>query len=96
MSNAILKEEVQRLLRTKMDYNSEIILSASEQIIKATIALQEATRIQSMDKMNTALKEIVDASVSCRSRLQFMRGVWSYYKDIAETIDANNARRFGE
>jgi len=96
VSNAILKDEVQRLMRTKMDYNSQIIRSASEQIIKATIALQEATKIQSMDKMNTALKEIVDASVSCRSRLQFMRGVWSYYKDIAETIDANNARRFGE
>ena len=94
--STISKEEVQRLLRTKMDYNSQIILSASDQIIKATMALQEATRIQSMDKMNTALKEIVDASVSCRSRLQFMRGVWSYYKDIAETIDSNNPRRFDE
>lgn len=89
MSNVILKDDVQRLLRIKMDYNSQIIMSASDQIIKATIALQEATRIQSMDKMNSALKEIVDASVSCRSRLQFMRGVWSYYKDVTETIDSN-------
>lgn len=94
MSGVVAKEDVQRLMRTKMDYNSQIILSASEQIHKATQALQEATRIQSMDKMNNALKEIVDASVSCRSRLQFMRGVWSYYKDVAETMEANNERRF--
>jgi hypothetical protein len=96
VSSAISKDEVQRLLRTKMDYNSQIIMSASEQIVKATVALQEATRVQSMDKMNTALKEIVDASVSCRSRLQFMRGVWSYYKDLNETIEASEARRYIE
>lgn len=92
MNRSISKDEVQRLLRTKMDYNAQIIVSASDQIIKATMRLQEATKIQSMDAMNSALKEIVDASVSCRSRLQFMRGCWSYYKDISETIDANSDR----
>lgn len=91
--NSISKEDAQRLLRTKMDYNSEIIMSASEQIMKATQSLQEATRIQSMERMHNALKEIVDSSVSCRSRLQFMRGVWSYYKDANETMEASNERR---
>lgn len=92
MNRSISKDEVQRLLRTKMDYNAQIIVSASEQIIKATMRLQEATKIQSMDGMNSALKEIVDASVSCRSRLQFMRGCWSYYKDMVETIDSTAER----
>ena len=90
--NSISKEEVQRLLRTKMDYNSQIIMSASDQILKATHVLQNATRIQSMEGMHNALKEIVDSSVSCRSRLQFMRGVWSYYKDAIETMEANERR----
>ena len=91
--NSISKEEVQRLLRTKMDYNSQIIMSASDQILKATHVLQNATRIQSMEGMHNALKEIVDSSVSCRSRLQFMRGVWSYYKDANETMESSNERR---
>jgi hypothetical protein len=90
--NSVSQEEVQRLLRTKMDYNSQIIMSASEQIMKATQVLQNATRIQSMEGMHNALKEIVDSSVSCRSRLQFMRGVWSYYKDAVETMEANERR----
>ncbi len=90
--NSVSQEEVQRLLRTKMDYNSQIIMSASEQIMKATQLLQNATRIQSMEGMHNALKEIVDSSVSCRSRLQFMRGVWSYYKDAIETMEANERR----
>lgn len=94
--STISKDDVQRMLRTKMDYNSQIIMSASEQIIKATQALQDATRIQSMDRMNASLKEIVDASVSCRSRLQFMRGVWSYYKDINESIESNRERGYTE
>jgi hypothetical protein len=87
VSAAITQPEVHRLMRAKMDYNSQIIVSASEQIIKATTRLQEATKTQSMDQMNAALKEIVDASVSCRSRLQFMRGCWSYYKDMMESLD---------
>ena len=87
MSATITQPEVHRLMRVKMDYNSQIIVSASDQIIKATHRLQEATKSQSMDQMNAALKEIVDASVSCRSRLQFMRGCWSYYKDLCEAID---------
>lgn len=91
--NSISQEEVQRLLRTKMDYNSQIIMSASDQIMKATQVLQNATRIQSMEGMHNALKEIVDSSVSCRSRLQFMRGVWSYYKDANETMESSNERR---
>ena len=90
--NSVSQEEVQRLLRTKMDYNSQIIMSASEQIMKATKLLQDATKIQSMEGMHNALKEIVDSSVSCRSRLQFMRGVWSYYKDAIETMEANERR----
>ena len=91
--NSLSQEDVQRLLRSKMDYNSEIIMSASEQIMKATKLLQEATKIQSMERMHNALKEIVDASVSCRSRLQFMRGVWSYYKDANEAMESSNERR---
>jgi hypothetical protein len=90
--NSISQEDVQRLLRAKMDYNSQIIMSASEQIMKATKLLQDATKIQSMEGMHNALKEIVDSSVSCRSRLQFMRGVWSYYKDAIETMEANERR----
>jgi hypothetical protein len=79
-----------------MDYNSQIIMSASEQIIKATQALQEATKVQSMEQMNKALKEIVDSSVSCRSRLQFMRGVWSYYKDVNESIESIEQRKYAD
>jgi hypothetical protein len=90
--NSISQEDVQRLLRAKMDYNSQIIMSASEQIMKATKLLQDATKIQSMERMHNALKEIVDSSVSCRSRLQFMRGVWSYYKDANETMESNERR----
>jgi hypothetical protein len=87
VSTPINQQDVHRLMRAKMDYNSQIIVSASEQIVKATARLQDATKTQSMDQMNVALKEIVDASVSCRSRLQFMRGCWSYYKDMMEAID---------
>lgn len=94
--STITQDEVQRLLRTKMDYNSQIIMSASEQIIKATQALQEATKVQSMEQMNKALKEIVDSSVSCRSRLQFMRGVWSYYKDVNESIESIEQRKYAD
>ena len=91
--NSLSQEDVQRLLRSKMDYNSQIIMSASEQIMKATQLLQEATKIQSMERMHNALKEIVDSSVSCRSRLQFMRGSWSIYKDLNEAMESSNERR---
>lgn len=87
------KDVVQRSMRDKMDYNSAIIMSASKQITLAVERLQDATKVQSMDAMNIALKEIVDASVSCRSRLQFMRGVWSYYKDLMDKMEVEDEGR---
>jgi len=82
----ITDDDLFKLTKGKLDYNSQIIMSAIEKMEADIKELKSATQIQSMDKMNLHLKSIVDSSVGCRSRLQFMRGVWSYYKDLKPRI----------
>lgn len=78
----ITDDDLFKLTKGKLDYNAQIIMSTIDKMETEIKELKTATQIQSMDKMNLHLKAIVDSSVGCRSRLQFMRGVWSYYKDL--------------
>lgn len=78
----ITDDDLFKTTKGKLDYNAQIIMSTIDKMEAEIKELKSATQIQSMDKMNMHLKAIVDSSVGCRSRLQFMRGVWSLYKDL--------------
>jgi hypothetical protein len=82
----ITDDDLFKLTKGKLDYNAQIIMSTIDKMEAEIKELKTATQIQSMDKMNLHLKAIVDSSVGCRSRLQFMRGVWSYYKDLKPRV----------
>ena len=77
-----MRQSYDQIYRGKMDYNCDLMLEGSKTIAAATERLQAAIHSGVMDDMNSELKLIVDAAIGCRSRLQFMRGVWSVIKDL--------------
>lgn len=83
--------EIDRVVRAKMDYNSNIILENLNIIEESIKTLRTATKEMSMDQMNVSLRAIVDSAIGCRSRLQFMRGCWAMYKDLKPTYQPEEA-----
>lgn len=69
------------LAAEKMNANGAIILENVDKIEVAIRDLRAAASAGHMDDMSDALRTIVDCAIGCRSRLQFMRGVWALYRD---------------
>lgn len=44
--------------------------------------LEEAVDARSMDDIQTSLADLTGVAITCRGRLQFMRGVWRVLMDV--------------
>ena len=85
-----LKDGMKSAARAKLNYNNTIIAENMKTIDAAMIRLRKALPNTDMEEMHVAMAEIQNSIVACRSRLQYMRGVWSMYKDAAEQVAAAN------
>ncbi len=76
--------ELKRVARAKLDHNNRIIDDNVKLIEAALIRLRPAIASTDMDSMDEELSKIVGSVIGCRSRIQYMRGVWSMYKDAVQ------------
>jgi hypothetical protein len=75
--------EARTIYKAKMTYNLNMMRNSAASIRENLGLLEKAIDAECMDDMHVNLKRIVDDSVGCRARLQYMRGVYSTCSDMS-------------
>ena len=75
--------EARTIYNSKMGHNVELMRTSAASIRNSLVRLEKAIEMERMDEMHTSLKDIVDNAIGCRSRLQFVRGVYAACSDMS-------------
>jgi hypothetical protein len=65
-----------------MDYNLREMKQNIPVMREYLRRLEEAVDSRSMDDIHTSLADLTGMAITCRGRLQFMRGVWRVLMDM--------------
>lgn len=74
--------DVQAAVRSRMDYNLKEMKMRIPVMRDYLNRFEEAVENKSMDDMQTSLADLTGVAITCRGRLQFMRGVWRILMDV--------------
>lgn len=85
--SAVTQAEITRVVRSKMRDNAAIITANAHTIQQSSESLIAACKSTSMEEMADALRQIVEAAIGCRARLQYMRGCWAVLKELRHEGD---------